>query len=70
MNIDVTIERIANGFIITGNDSTREPTYYPTLEKFVIGHIVEQMQEEDKMHRECETLGLKYTLKAELTSKP
>ena len=70
MNIDVTIERIENGFIITGNDSCQVPRYYPTLEKFVIGQIVEEMQEEDKMHRECETLGCKYVLKAELISKP
>ena len=70
MYIDVIVERINNGFIVTENSANKMPTYYPTLEKFVIGHIVEKMQEVDKMHRECETLGLKYTLKAELRDKP
>ena len=70
MHINVTVERIANGFIITENKPDKMPTYYPTLEKFVIGHIVEDMQKEDKMHRECETLGCKYVLTAELKEKP
>lgn len=52
MEIDVSIERIDNGYIITGNDSTKTRTYYPSLEKFAWSWIVEQLKERDRSIRE------------------
>jgi len=52
MEIDVQIERIDNGYIVTGNDSTKTRTFYPTLEKFAEAWIVEQLRERDRSIRE------------------
>ena len=54
MNIDVTIERIDNGYIVTGNDSTKNKHYYDSLEKFAYSRILEDMREKDKEIREHE----------------
>lgn len=52
MEIDVQIERIDNGYIVTGNDSTKNRTYYPSLEKFAEAWIVENLRESDRAIRE------------------
>ena len=48
MEIDVTIERISNGFIISQCDETQEKRYYESLEKFAIAEILEPLKEIDK----------------------
>lgn len=52
MEIDVQIERIDNGYIVTGNDSTKNRIYYPSLEKFAEAWIVEKLREHDRSIRE------------------
>jgi hypothetical protein len=54
MNIDVEIERINNGYIVTGNDSTKARTYYPSLEKFAEEWIVDVLRVHDRSIREHE----------------
>ena len=54
MKIDVSIERISNGYIVTGNDSTREKRYYPNLEAFAEVWIIELLRESDICIREHE----------------
>lgn len=57
MEIDVEIERISNGFIVTGNDSTKTKEYFPSIEKFVESRVIEPMQDEDKYFREHNSDG-------------
>jgi len=45
MEIDVEIERISNGFIVTGHDSTKTKEYFPTMEKFVESRVIEPIQD-------------------------
>lgn len=52
MEIDVKIERIDNGYIVTGNDSTKTRTFYPNLVNFAECWIIEQLKERDKSIRE------------------
>lgn len=54
MEIDVQIERIDNGYIVTGNDSTKNRTYYPSLEKFAESWVIEVLRERDRSIREHE----------------
>jgi hypothetical protein len=35
MHVDVTIERISNGFLVSYNNSLKIKEFYPTLEKFM-----------------------------------
>lgn len=55
MEIYVTIERIDNGYIVTGNDITKTKTYYPSLVNFAECWIIEQLKERDKLIREHST---------------
>jgi hypothetical protein len=48
MDIDVKIERIGNGYIVTDNDSMKNKHYYATLERFAVALIVEQLRECDR----------------------
>jgi hypothetical protein len=41
MNIDVSIEVIDNGYIVTGNDSTKSKRYFSSIESFVTSEILE-----------------------------
>ena len=63
MEIDVQIERIRNGYVITGNDSTKQRTFYPTLEAFASTWIVENLREKDKQIQEHETPDEPFTFK-------
>jgi len=60
MNLDVTIERINNGYIIT-NNQTR--TYCQNLEKFVEQYIMEELKERDMSIREHELPDELFTFK-------
>ena len=55
MEINVKIERIDNGYIVTGLDSMETRTYYPSLENFAECWIIEQLKERDKSIREHTT---------------
>lgn len=57
MEIDVEIERISNGFIVTGHDSTKTKEYFPTMEKFVESRVIEPIQDADKYFREHDSDG-------------
>ncbi|SEQ48059.1 hypothetical protein SAMN03080615_01617 [Amphritea atlantica] len=52
MEIDVQIERISNGFIVTGNDSTRTKQYYPSMESFVEDWVIDPIKDADKYFKE------------------
>lgn len=51
MEIDVTIERIDNGWIISGKGVTSGKHYYDSLEKFAALQILENLREIDKQIR-------------------
>jgi len=55
MNLDLTIERISNGFIATTEN--KQKTYYPTLKAIVECLIVEPIMEADRKHQEHDTEG-------------
>lgn len=67
-NIDVTIERIENGFLVTGNDGSKSKRYFPSLEKFVESEMLEAAKEEDKFYREHDSSGTLFSLRAETSS--
>lgn len=67
MNINIEIERIANGFIVKHNDE-HSKVYYTSLVNIVEQHIMEDIREEDGIHRSHETEGSKYILKFSLES--
>ena len=52
MDIDIQIERIDNGFILTGKGVTAGKHYYKDLETFVMLSIVEEIREIDKKIKE------------------
>lgn len=63
MEIDVQIERIDNGYIVTGNDSTKTRTYFPSLEKFAEARIIENLRDIDKSIREHKQPDNPFTFK-------
>ncbi len=69
MEIDIDIERISNGFIVTGNDETRVKTFYPTVEKIIESLIVEDIRLIDKSFRESHSHGEKRHLTFNLNNK-
>ena len=69
LNIDVTIERISNGYIVTGNDSSQEKRYYPTLVDFNQYLFEEYMRDKDKMFREHDADGTLLIFTARLTEE-
>lgn len=63
MEIDVEIERISNGFIVTGNDSSGTKEYFSSIEKFIECRVIDPVKEIDKYYREHATQGEKQRLK-------
>ena len=66
MEVDYTIERIENGYIATGNDSTKAKNYYSTIQAFIAARITEEIAEIENDHRhggttEGNTFDLKFT---------
>lgn len=49
MEVDVQIERIDNGYIVTGNDSTKNRTYYQNLETFLEARVMEELRDRDRL---------------------
>ena len=66
LNIDVKIERISNGYIVTDNDSTKVKRYYSSLADFCELQFNEYMQEKDKMFREYDADGTQLVFTAKL----
>lgn len=54
MEIDVTIERIDNGFIVSGKGVSNGKRYYKTLEQFAMICIVGNMRETDNLMKHQE----------------
>ena len=54
MNIDVKIERIDNGYVVSGKDESGEAykRFYANLENFVASMILEDLRDIDKSIRE------------------
>lgn len=52
MEIDVSIERIDNGYIVTDNSTDAGRSYYRSLEDFVNCRVIEDLKEKDKSIRE------------------
>lgn len=63
-NIDVRIERIQNGYIVTENDSTRCRRYFPSLVSFVESGMVEAAKKEDKYFNEHYADGAQFNMRA------
>jgi hypothetical protein len=67
MEIDVEIEQIDNGFIVTGNDSTKGKEYFPTIEKFLESRLLEQVRELDTQLKQHEPSNkFSFQLKSDL----
>jgi hypothetical protein len=64
LNIEVHVERISNGFIVTGNDSTKTKRYFPSMEDFVKSEILEAAKEEDRYFREYAADGVEFDIRA------
>ncbi|MDH3325882.1 MAG: hypothetical protein OEM38_04095 [Gammaproteobacteria bacterium] len=52
MELDVTIERIDNGYIVSGKGATSGKRYYKDLETFARLLILEDICEKDRQIRE------------------
>lgn len=52
MEVDVTIERISNGYIVTNNDSSHQKTFYGTLGEIMNARVIEDMNDIDRSLRE------------------
>jgi hypothetical protein len=55
INIDVEIERISNGYIATGNDSTKQRCYYRSLVEFAESVLLQELHNQDKYFKEHDT---------------
>lgn len=63
MEIDVSIERIDNGYVVIGKDSSKSRIYYPSLEDFANSYILENLREIDKQIKEHEIPKKPFTFK-------
>lgn len=60
VDIDVEIERIENGFIITNGENRKQ--YYSSMREFCNYHICEIIDKADKDFREHDSYGEKIRL--------
>lgn len=63
MEIDITIERIDNGYILSGKGVTAGKHYYKDLETFAMLNIVENLREIDKQIKEHQIPKEPFTFK-------
>lgn len=63
MDIDVFIEVIDNGYIVTGNDSTKTKRYFSSLESFVKTEILEAAKGKDDNIKHHETPEKQFSFK-------
>lgn len=67
MELDYNIERIQNGYIVTGNDGTQTKRFFNSIDKLVQTHISEELRELEKEHQESRSCGkvlrLQFSLK-------
>lgn len=63
MEIDITIERIDNGYILSGKGVTEGKHYINDLETFGMVVIVEELRELDRKIREHENPKKPFTFK-------
>lgn len=68
LNLSVNIERIDNGFIVTG-DNPKNRTYYESLAEFVSATILEAARTEDDFFNTHDANGTEFDLIAKTTSK-
>lgn len=54
INVDVDIERISNGYVVTGNDSTRQKRYYVSLTDFIEISLKDDLLEIQNMYRQLD----------------
>lgn len=57
MEIYYNIERIENGYIVTGNDSSQSKRFYESIERFIESNIQEPVREIQEAHRTSESDG-------------
>lgn len=69
MEIDVSIERIANGYVVTENGDVKAKTYYESLEAFANARIIEELREIGKKihHSHTPDKPFTFTLKSDLS---
>lgn len=64
INLDYKIERISNGIIVTGNDSTKQKRYFSSIRDFLESYLLEQVRELDRDLVEHNSCGCEFEFKA------
>ena len=62
MKIDYEIECIQNGYIATGNDSTKCKTFYKSIEEFLSHNTTDKIKELQNTHFHHHIDGKKYRI--------
>ena len=57
INIDASIEKISNGFVVTCIKGGNYKRYYPSIEDFVKVEIMEEIKVQDREFLEREQVG-------------
>ena len=67
MKIDYELERIQNGYIAKGNDSTQCKIYYETIKEFLAATTADHINElqETHKHHHCDGEKLRITMSVE-----
>ena len=65
MNINIKIERITNGFLVTELNDPKK-TYYESLTLIINAYVIEEIVGLDKMHKEHDTVGEQYSFNVSL----
>ena len=63
LDLDYKIERIENGYIITGNDSTKTKRFYPTIREFINAQIEETLCDLEFLNKTHDESGTEYEFK-------
>lgn len=50
MSIDVYIERIENGYIVTTSDDAKRKTFYPSVSVFVDCYVTQKLKDADMLN--------------------
>lgn len=64
MNIDYKIERIQNGYIVTGNDSSKTKRYFKSLGDIIQSEIMEPLVDRNDQTIHSYREGDRWELKA------
>ena len=60
--IDYKIEKISNGYLATGNDSTKQKTHYNSIEDFIHANMIEFIQDTERYFKEHDADGEEFDI--------